>query len=274
MQTGSTARRTDDHAHVRRCAVRPSHRSPPAMAPSTCTARQGRNRRQAGCRRPHERRNLASSRPWGSSLLPRWSSAGRPRQRTVFNVPHRTHRQVDFDMRPVGTNAMSQDQLAWQLVGSQAYADAVHFEAVRKAVADVLGFAYAWEAHNLLGGVKLVVATMVDSHGPRRMLDGSRVIENVSYVRPHEVAQQMRSIAELVYHVEDMVAADAAAWRPSDAHRSHEGSGGTMVTTRGRSVWRIADPEPARNVRAVQSAGRRNGRGRTQRQAGCWRGTP
>lgn len=78
-----------------------------------------------------------------------------------FNVLHLTQSQVSFDMCSVGTSAMSQEQLAGQLVGDEAYAGAVNFEALEKAVADVLGFSYVCPAHNVLGCVKLVVATMV-----------------------------------------------------------------------------------------------------------------
>jgi len=78
-----------------------------------------------------------------------------------FNVLHLTQSQISFDMCSVGTSAMSQEQLAGQIVGDEAYAGAVNFEALQKAVADVFGFTYVCPAHNLLGCVKLVVATMV-----------------------------------------------------------------------------------------------------------------
>ncbi len=78
-----------------------------------------------------------------------------------FNVLHLTQSQVSFDMCSTGTSAMSQEQLAGQLLGDEAYAGATNFEGLEKAVADVFGFTYVCPAHNILGCVKLVVATMV-----------------------------------------------------------------------------------------------------------------
>ncbi|MCC6624922.1 MAG: tryptophanase [Deltaproteobacteria bacterium] len=78
-----------------------------------------------------------------------------------FNVLNLTQSQVSFDMSSLGTSAMSQEQLAGQLVGDEAYAGAVSFERLEAAVRDVFGFAYVTPAHNALGCVKLVAACFV-----------------------------------------------------------------------------------------------------------------
>ena len=52
-----------------------------------------------------------------------------------FNVFHLTPSQVSFDMCSDGINAMSQEQLAGQFIGDEAYAGARNFEALDKAVA-------------------------------------------------------------------------------------------------------------------------------------------
>ncbi|MCP4658252.1 MAG: hypothetical protein GY856_22800, partial [bacterium] len=78
-----------------------------------------------------------------------------------FNVFNLTPSQVNFDMCSLGTSAVSQEQLSGQLVGDEAYAGARNFEALQKTVAEVLGHTYVCPTHNVLGCVKLVVATMV-----------------------------------------------------------------------------------------------------------------
>ena len=78
-----------------------------------------------------------------------------------FNTFRLTPSQVTFDMCSLGTNAVSQEQLAGQLVGDEAYAGSRNFEALEEAVGDVLGHTYVCPAHNVLGCVKLVVATLV-----------------------------------------------------------------------------------------------------------------
>ncbi len=80
-----------------------------------------------------------------------------------FNVWRLTPSQVAFDMCSVGTSALSQEQLAGQLVGDEAYAGARNFESLQLAVRDVFGHSYVCPTHNNLGSVKLVVATMVSS---------------------------------------------------------------------------------------------------------------
>jgi tyrosine phenol-lyase len=78
-----------------------------------------------------------------------------------FNVWYLTPTQVTFDMCSLGTNAVSQEQLAGQLVGDEAYAGSRNFEALEKAVHEVLGHSYVCPTHNNLGSVKLVVSTML-----------------------------------------------------------------------------------------------------------------
>ncbi|UCC73802.1 MAG: tryptophanase [Gemmatimonadota bacterium] len=78
-----------------------------------------------------------------------------------FNVWNLTPRQVTFDMCSLGTNALTQEQLAGQFIGDEAYAGSRNFEALETAVRDVLGHTYVCPTHNNLGSVKLVVTTMV-----------------------------------------------------------------------------------------------------------------
>ncbi len=78
-----------------------------------------------------------------------------------FNVLNLVPRQTTFDMVSWGSSAVSQEQLAGLLVGDEAYAGARNFEALESAVADVLGHQHVCPTHNLLGCIKLVVATMV-----------------------------------------------------------------------------------------------------------------
>ncbi len=77
-----------------------------------------------------------------------------------FNVFRLSPAQVTFDMCALGKNAFSQEQLAGQLIGDEAYAGSINFETLEKAVHDVLGHTYVCPTHNVLGCVKLVMATM------------------------------------------------------------------------------------------------------------------
>jgi tyrosine phenol-lyase len=78
-----------------------------------------------------------------------------------FNVFNLTPHQVTFDMCSLGTSAVSQEQLSGQLIGDEAYAGSRNFETLEQAVHQVLGHTYVCPTHNVLGCVKLVVATMV-----------------------------------------------------------------------------------------------------------------
>ncbi len=78
-----------------------------------------------------------------------------------FNVFNLTPSQITFDMCSMGTSAVSQEQLSGQLIGDEAYAGARNFEDLQKTVAEVLGHTYVCPTHNVLGSVKLVVATLV-----------------------------------------------------------------------------------------------------------------
>jgi len=80
-----------------------------------------------------------------------------------FNVFNLTPNQVNFDMCSLGTNAVSQEQMAGLMVGDEAYAGARNFERLQDAVGQVLGHSYVCPAHNILGCVKLIVATMIPS---------------------------------------------------------------------------------------------------------------
>jgi tyrosine phenol-lyase len=78
-----------------------------------------------------------------------------------FNVFNLTPAQVTFDMCSQGTSAFSQEQLAGQFIGDEAYAGSRNFEVLETAVREVLGHHYVCPTHNNLGSVKLVVSTMV-----------------------------------------------------------------------------------------------------------------
>lgn len=82
-----------------------------------------------------------------------------------FNVYRLPPAHVTFDMLSTGTSARSQEQLAGELVGDEAYAGARNFEALTAAVNQVLGHTYVCPAHNLLGCVKLVLASLVPTGG-------------------------------------------------------------------------------------------------------------
>ena len=101
--------------------------------------------------------------------------------RVRFNLFGLTPSEIVFDMVSYGTSAMSQEQLAGQLVGDEAYAGARNFESLSRNVTRVLGHTYVCPTHNSLGAVKLIVATLtpkgslipsnargrVDIHAPR-----------------------------------------------------------------------------------------------------------
>ncbi len=77
-----------------------------------------------------------------------------------FNVFELTPSQITFDMVSYGTGAMSQEQLAGQLVGDEAYAGARNFETLERTINRVLGHTYVCPTHNTLGAVKLLVKTL------------------------------------------------------------------------------------------------------------------
>ena len=100
-----------------------------------------------------------------------------------FNVFRLTPSQINFDMCSLGTSAVSQEQLAGQLVGDEAYAGARNFENLRKAVSDVLGHSYVCPAHNILGCTTLIVATMV----PKGSLLPSNARTTVDALAPRKI---------------------------------------------------------------------------------------
>lgn len=95
-----------------------------------------------------------------------------------FNVLNLTPSQVTFDMSSWGSSAVSQDQMAGLRVGDEAYAGARNFEALQSAVKDVLGHEHVCPTHNLLGCIKLVVATML-SEGCTHVPSNALVISDV-----------------------------------------------------------------------------------------------
>jgi tyrosine phenol-lyase len=64
-------------------------------------------------------------------------------------------------MCSLGTSAFSQEQLAGQLIGDEAYAGSRNFERLQEAVREVLGHGYVCPTHNILGCLKLIVSTLV-----------------------------------------------------------------------------------------------------------------
>jgi tyrosine phenol-lyase len=82
-----------------------------------------------------------------------------------FNVLRLRPSQVTFDMIAWGASAVSQVQRAGLQVGDEAYAGARNFEALERAVREVLGHGHVCPTHNLLGCLKLLVATMVPEGG-------------------------------------------------------------------------------------------------------------
>ncbi len=79
----------------------------------------------------------------------------------AFNVFNLTPSQVSFDMCSLGTSAFSQEQLAGHLIGDEAYAGSRNFEHLQETVREVLGHGYVCPTHNILGCLKLIVATLV-----------------------------------------------------------------------------------------------------------------
>jgi len=77
-----------------------------------------------------------------------------------FNVFNLLPSQVTFDMCSNAMNAVSQEQLSAQFLGDEAYAGARNFEHLQAAVADVFGHSYVCPTHNVLGAIKLVLATL------------------------------------------------------------------------------------------------------------------
>ncbi len=126
----------------------------------------------------HEPHKIKTVRP---IAFPTLEERKRNLQKAHFNVFNLTPTQVTFDMCSFGTGAMSQEQIAGQLVGDEAYAGARNFETLCEVVTRVLGHTYVCPTHNSLGAVKLIVATLtpkgslvpsnargrVDLHEPR-----------------------------------------------------------------------------------------------------------
>ncbi len=107
---------------------------------------------------PHEPHKIKTVRLLG---FPTLEERKKHLAKVAFNVWHLTPAQVNFDMCSLGTSAFTQEQLSGQLVGDEAYAGSRNFERLEEAVRRVLGHGYVCPTHNVLGCVKLVVATMV-----------------------------------------------------------------------------------------------------------------
>jgi len=133
---------------------------------------------------PHEPHKIKTVR-----LLPFPSVEARKQSLAAghFNVFNLTPTQVTFDMCARGTGAMSQDQLAGQLIGDEAYAGSRNFEALEQAVNAVLGHGYVCPTHNMLGCLKLVLSTMVppDSVIPSNARTGMDVLRPLGVAYPH-----------------------------------------------------------------------------------------
>ena len=82
-----------------------------------------------------------------------------------FNVHQLTPSQVTFDMVSLGTSAMTQEQLAGQLIGDEAYAGARNFETLNEVITRVLGHTYVCPTHNTLGAVKLLLRAFAKEGG-------------------------------------------------------------------------------------------------------------
>jgi tyrosine phenol-lyase len=78
-----------------------------------------------------------------------------------FNVFNLLPAQVTFDMCSNAMNAVSQEQLSAQFLGDEAYAGARNFETLQRVVAEVFGHSYICPVHNVLGSIKLILATMI-----------------------------------------------------------------------------------------------------------------
>jgi tyrosine phenol-lyase len=100
-----------------------------------------------------------------------------------FNVFNLTPSQVSFDMCSLGMSAVSQEQLAGQLIGDEAYAGSRNFEALHGAVREVLGHSYVCPTHNILGCVKLIVSTMI----PPGSTLPSNARDRIDVLTPREV---------------------------------------------------------------------------------------
>jgi len=133
-------------------------RAPQASAAQTRPTSQAPEEPMPTTRPLHEPHKIKTVRP---IAFPTLAERKRHLAAARFNVLNLTQSQVSFDMCSLGTSAMSQEQLAGQLLGDEAYAGAVSFERLEAAVKDVFGFSYVTPAHNSLGCVKLVVACLV-----------------------------------------------------------------------------------------------------------------
>jgi len=113
-----------------------------------------------------------------------------------FNVFQLTPSQVTFDMVSYGTSAMTQEQLAGQLVGDEAYAGARNFETLNAVITRVLGQTYVCPTHNSLGAVKLLLRAFAEPG--RRLPSNARARVDLHAPRGIEI-QDARDHAERVF---------------------------------------------------------------------------
>ncbi len=78
-----------------------------------------------------------------------------------YNVTLIPADKVTFDMTTQGTSAMSQEQVAALFVGDEAYAGAVNFYNLERAVRDVFGLKNVCPTHNRYGNIKLITSILV-----------------------------------------------------------------------------------------------------------------
>ncbi|MGB9600330.1 MAG: beta-eliminating lyase-related protein, partial [Myxococcota bacterium] len=78
-----------------------------------------------------------------------------------YNITLIPSGKVTFDMTTQGTSAMTQEQVSALFVGDEAYAGAVNFYHLEKAVADIFGLKFTCPTHNKYGNLKLLTSIFV-----------------------------------------------------------------------------------------------------------------
>lgn len=129
----------------------------------------------------HEPHKIKTVRP---IAFPSFEERKRALVRVDFNTYHLTPAEITLDMGSHGTSAMSQEQVAGQYLGDEAYAGALNFEVLERNVAAVLGLGKVCPTHNALGSLKLYITThtrpgqWVLTNAAERMgeLEGQRMV--------------------------------------------------------------------------------------------------
>lgn len=78
-----------------------------------------------------------------------------------YNITLIPSGKVTFDMTTQGSAAMTQEQVSAFFVGDEAYAGAVNFYHLEKAVNDIFGLKYICPTHNRYGNLKLLTSIFV-----------------------------------------------------------------------------------------------------------------